>query len=350
MALFEKILGEGESVFRNEYALSFDYLPDLLPYRENQQRHIADSIALLLQGRMGRNLLISGPQGIGKTSAVRFVFRELESYTDEIAPIFINCWKTQTSNSVLAEMARQMGAMGAHFKATEEIWERILRAAERYKGVAIALDEIDRARDFDFLYQIAENIGRFSIILITNEKEFVVRLDARVRSRLVLEDMEFAPYKKDEIRGILEERRRVAFVPGVWGGEAFDLVVEKCYKSGDVRVGLALMREAGRATESASKKRVGVEEVKIALEKLSGIDFQHTEGLDERSKALLRIIKQKPGIETGHLQEDLKRGGIEIPDSTFRRLVQRLDKEGYIFREVVNLPGGGKSMKHYVDE
>lgn len=347
MPLFDDVLKENESLFRDEDSLDFDYLPQLLPYREGQQQYVADCIKPLMQGRQGKSLLISGAPGIGKTSCVKLVFRELADNTDDIKPVFINCWKKQTTNSVLAEISGQLGTIGAPFKGNEELWDSIQKGMKRFKGLVLAFDEIDKAKEHDFLYQIVENIPRFTIIMITNEKDFLAGLDARIRSRLVVEELEFPAYKKAEIGGILEERRKHAFAPGAWGKEAFEMVVEKCHSRGDVRVGLVLMREAGRAAEKEASKRITVEHV---MKSKAGILDIATSDLDDREKRVLRVIKENRGIETGKLVEMLKEEGLNVPDSTLRRVLQKLDKGGYIFRESVQAEGGGQTMKHYVDE
>ncbi len=347
MSLFDDMLKEGETLFKDEDTLDFDYLPELLPYREGQQSYIADCIKPLGQKRQGKNLLVSGAPGIGKTSCVKFVFRELEDKTDDIKPVFVNCWKKQTTNQVLADVAKQIGTIGAQFKNNEELWEKIGKSLSRFKGVAIALDEIDAAKEYDFLYQIAENVPRFTLIMITNEKDFLASMDARIRSRLVVEEVQFPAYKKQEVAGILEERKKAAFYPGVWGSEAFDLVVEKSYGKGDIRVGLVMMREAGRNAEKEASKRIGVEHVMKS--KANIVDSQMA-GLGEREKRVLEAIRKETGIETGKLFAALREDGLDIPDSTLRRVIQNLDKGGYIFREPAQTDGGGQTMKHFVDE
>ncbi len=347
MSLFDGMLKDGETLFKDETVLDFDYLPELLPYRESQQQYIADCIKPLAGGRQGRNLLVSGAPGIGKTSCVRHVFRELEKTTDDIKPIFVNCWRKQTSNRVLAELASGLGVTGSQFKSGGELWEHISKALGRFKGVAVALDEIDAAREHDFLYQIAENVPRFTLIMITNEKDFLADMDARIRSRLVIEELAFPPYKKHETEGILDERKKLAFYPGVWGEEAFRLVVDKCHARGDVRTGIVLLREAGRNAEREASKRIGVEHV---MKSKANIVEDRAAGLGDREKKVLEAVRESPGIESGELSEALGRGGLNIPDSTLRRILQRLDKGGYIFREQARADGGGKTMKHFVDE
>jgi len=72
MALFKDMLGADESLFKNELALDYSFLPKLLPHRENQQRYIATSIKPLLMQKNGRNLFVYGAPGIGKTAGELF--------------------------------------------------------------------------------------------------------------------------------------------------------------------------------------------------------------------------------------------------------------------------------------
>jgi cell division control protein 6 len=93
MTLFKDMLGSDESLFKNELALDYSFLPKLLPHRENQQKYLATCIKPLLMGKNGRNLFVYGAPGIGKTAALRFILNELEEETEEVIPIYINCWQ-----------------------------------------------------------------------------------------------------------------------------------------------------------------------------------------------------------------------------------------------------------------
>ena len=56
MGLFKDMLKSDESLFRDEIALDYDFLPKLLPYREKEQFYLANCIKPLLQKRNGKNL------------------------------------------------------------------------------------------------------------------------------------------------------------------------------------------------------------------------------------------------------------------------------------------------------
>ena len=106
--LFDKILKEEESLFLNPQFLDYDYQPKVVPCRESQQSHVAACIKPLLQRRTGKNLIVLGTPGVGKTVSLRHVLNELkEDYSNEIFCIYINCWKKDTSFKVISEICSQ---------------------------------------------------------------------------------------------------------------------------------------------------------------------------------------------------------------------------------------------------
>ena len=86
-----------ESIFLNDIALDYNFIPSVLLHREGQQAYIGNCIKLLEQNKNGRNLFIFGDPGIGKTLATRYVLKQVEENSDEIMPVYINCWKKITT-------------------------------------------------------------------------------------------------------------------------------------------------------------------------------------------------------------------------------------------------------------
>ena len=109
MSLFKDMLRSGETIFRDTIALDYDYQPKLLKYRENEQRRFATAIKPLLENRNGRNVFVYGAPGIGKTTACKHVLRELEEETDEVATIYINCWKENTTYKIFYKLCEDLG-------------------------------------------------------------------------------------------------------------------------------------------------------------------------------------------------------------------------------------------------
>ncbi|NIM46722.1 MAG: AAA family ATPase [Candidatus Aenigmarchaeota archaeon] len=260
-----------DSIFINTETLEQTYLPRLLPYREEQHKYLAECIKPLFNRRSGTNLLVIGPPGIGKTVCVRFVLRKLMEETENIMPIYINCWKRDTSPKIINEIARLMDIRTVEKLSSDELFDRIILRFNKYSGVVFAFDEIDKVKDFDFLYRILEDVPHKTIFLITNLSEWMAKMDRRLVSRLLLDRTEFKPYNFEETRGILHERRKYAFTPNIWDYDAFESVIKKTFASKDIRVGLFLMKNAGENAESRSSEKIEVKDVKKALKKLEDL-------------------------------------------------------------------------------
>ena len=163
MAMFKDILGADESLFKNELALDYSFLPKLLPHREAQQRHVANCIKPLLMSKNGKNLFIYGAPGIGKTAAIRNVLKELEDESEEVTPIYINCWQKNTTFKILVEICNLLGYKLTHNKRTEELFE-VVKGLLNKKAAVFAFDEADKLEDLDFLYAILEEVYRKSVL------------------------------------------------------------------------------------------------------------------------------------------------------------------------------------------
>jgi len=257
-----------DSIFINPEALEQTYLPRLLPYREEQHKYIAECIKPLFNGRNGTNLLIVGAPGIGKTACVRYILRRLMEETENIMPIYINCWKRDTSSKIINEIANALDIKLLEKIPTDELFDRIILRLNKYDGIVFAFDEIDKVKDFDFLYRIIEDVPHKAIFLITNVSEWVAKVDRRLTSRLLLDNLEFKPYTFEETRGIIHERMKFAFIPDCWNYDAFETVTKKTFKSKDIRTGLFLMKIAGENAEKKGANKVEVEDIEKALKKL----------------------------------------------------------------------------------
>lgn len=329
MVLFKDMLREGESLFKDTIALDFDYIPKILPFREKEQKYVAECIGPLLKERNGRNLFIYGPPGIGKTAAVRWVLRDLENETDQVTPIYVNCWQKNTSFKILVDICDQIGYKFTQNKKTNQIFQ-ILRDKFNKTSAVFVFDEVDKAEELDFLYMILEEIYRKSVILITNFREFALNLDERLKSRLVAETLEFEQYNEKETFGILKERSKYAFVSGVWEDNAFDLIAKKTAEIKDLRTGLYLLREAGTLAEDQSSRKITIEHAKKAIEKLDQFSIKDPSELGEDTQMILKIIKENPNSKIGDLYEKYKEKGAKTTYKTFQRKIEVLEKNNFI--------------------
>ena len=287
MGFFSNISGEQRSIFANELALDYNFVPKLIPFRDMQQKYIASCIKPLFSNRNGKNIVLFGPPGVGKTVATRHILNEMEEESDDIVPVYINCWNKNTSYKVAIEICDILDYKFTQNKKTEELFAIIKNLLNR-KSAVFVFDEIDKAEDYDFLYTLLEDIYRKTIILITNYKSWVAELDDRIKSRLVPELLEFRAYNREEINGILKERAGYAFIPQCVEEPVFDFVAKRTIDmGGDVRTGIYMLREAGMIAEESGQGCVMIGHAEKATSKMVDFSIKKTEELFAIIKNLL---------------------------------------------------------------
>lgn len=356
MSIFDEIAGD--SFWKNEEALSTEYLPKLLPHREGEIKLIAKN--LLPASRMGKpqNMFIFGPPGIGKTAVVRFVFRDFEEYSERIKTVYLNCWDYNTAPSVLSKLVIELGFfIPRRGISKDEIKERLIEALRKLnKALIVCLDEVDQLvkRDASVLYDLSRlnqyvNVP-IGLILISNDRFALKDVDARIKSTIALQEIEFKPYSLIEMKDILEERVKLAFRPGSVEKGVVLLAANYAVKhGGDVRVGLECLLRAARHAEQKGSKKVTVKDVKSVLCLIKPVKPKIIESrLNENEKLLLKIIKQAGKLETTKAYEEFnKRSKVKLSDRRLRDYLRHLESLGLVETELVRGVKGKKRIVEY---
>jgi cell division control protein 6 len=337
MGLFDNALHAGQSLIRNEAALDYEFLPKLIPFRENEQHYLASCIKPLLQGRSGRNVLIHGLPGIGKTAATRAVLRDLEEETDGVSVVYLNCWQHNTTYKILLAICDQLGYKFTQNKNTTELMKVVTSICNKSSAVFV-FDEVDKVEEFDFLYSLLEEVYRKCVFLITNYKSWLMELDERIRSRLTPELVEFKQYAPNEMRQIMSQRAEIAFVPGVWMPEAFDIAAKKAGEVKDVRAGLFIMKTATLDAEGKASKKVLPGHVTSAISRMEEFFIKHKEDLEDDTRRVLDMVNRNPGKRIGELYTIYQKEGGAGSYKTFQRKIARLEQNRFVS---VEKSGGG---------
>ncbi len=329
MSLFKDMLGQGESLFKNEDALDPEWIPKLLPFRDNQQFRIAACIKPLLQDRNGRNCVVYGAPGIGKTAATRNVLRDLEEETEEVDMVYINCWQKNTTYKIFIEICEQLGYKFVQNKNTEELFKVVQNIVNKKKAVFV-FDEIDKVQDTDFLYSILNDVLKKTIVLITNYKEWFTNMEARIKSRLMPEPIEFQEYTSKETHKILRLRIESAFVTGCWEDDALGLITDKTHNAKDIRAGLFLLRESGLSAEEDSSKKILKKHAEKAVSKTGDFSVKDKEKLNSDEKLVLTLVKENKETKIGDLFKKYEESNGKGTYKTFQRRIEQLAKGGFI--------------------
>jgi archaeal cell division control protein 6 len=343
MGLFDDVLGSGESLVKNEDALDFEFLPKILPFREREQRAIADCVKPLFQQRTGRNAVMYGPPGIGKTAAARHVLNELEEQTEDIFPLYVNCWQNNSSYKVLVEICDQLGYRLVQNKKTTDLY-KVVASMVNKKSAVFIFDEIDKCEEYDFLYFLLNDIFKKSVILITNFDSWLTNLDTRIKSRLVPQVIEFKQYNEKETREIMKQRMGYAFPAGVWEDPAFERIAKKTFELKDIRTGLYLMRESAVAAEGASRKKITLPDVEKAISGLDNFSIKSSTELEDDSKFILDIVKDNSGKKIGDLFCLYQEKGGKHTYKTFQRKIAELDQNSFISTRKQTGDGGNTTI------
>jgi archaeal cell division control protein 6 len=343
MGLFDNVLGAGESLIRNEDALDYEYLPKLLPFREVEQRAIAACIAPLFQQRTGKNAVIHGPPGVGKSAAARHVLLELEEKTDEVLSIYINCWQHNSTYKVLVEVCDQLGYRLVQNKKTIDLC-KVVQSMVNKKSAVFVFDEVDKCEEFDFLYFILNDIYRKSVLLITNFDTWIDALDSRIKSRLSPQMVKFSHYSDSQTIEILRYRAGLAFVPGVWEDAAFNRAAAKAVEIKDIRAGLFVMRESALVAEGFSRKKITLADVEKAVSSLSSFSAKKTEELEEEERFILGIVREHSGKRIGDLFKVYEEKGGRQSYKTFQRKIADLNQNSFISTKKQTGEGGNTTI------
>lgn len=346
MPLFKDMLKADESLIRDDVPLDYSFMPKLVPHREVQQKYIASCIKPLLQKRSGKNLYIYGKPGIGKTLLCSHVLNALneEETEEEVIPIYINCWQKNTNFKVIIEMCRLLGYRFTQNKRTEELFDAVKNILNK-KSVVFCFDEIDKIENMDIIYQILEEIYRKTILFITNHKSFLDNVDQRLKSRLMLDMLEFKPYNFEETKSILKQRIKYAFVENVWEDPAFELIAKKTSETEDIRTGLFMIKEAGKAAEDSSSRKISLEHAQSAIKKAEDVNIRNSDELEDETRAVLSIIKQNSGLKTGDLHKLYQEKGGSLVYKSFVRKIKKLEDGKFITCKKVE---GGKEGNYTV--
>ncbi|MBU1203568.1 MAG: AAA family ATPase [Nanoarchaeota archaeon] len=349
MPLFDNMLKDSESLFLNPEVLDFDYQPKLVPFRENHQNFIASCIKPLFQKRNGRNIFAFGQPGIGKTVSCRHVLKELEEKTEEIIPIYINVWKSNTAHKITLEICNHINYKFTADRSTDELIKAITPAINK-KSLVLCLDEIDKLKkeEHHILYHLLEDIYRKTIILITNNKDWLTAVDNRIKSRLLPEDLEFKPYTEKETYEILKQRIGYAFVQDLFQENILKQIAKKTFELQDMRTGLYLLKESAEIAESRSSKEITQEHINQAMQKLKDYKRIPANNLDPDISSLLSIIKQNTGKSTKDIHDIYNQTQKIVSYKTLRRKLEKLKQANLIDIKEEFLGVSGKtSTVHY---
>lgn len=285
-----------EVIIYNELPLTEAFIPTRLLHREGQLRELERCLKPALRKRSVENVFLVGPSGTGKTTVVTWI---LKSYFKEISA-YVNCWKYRSTRDVLSEILRCLGFIIHGREYTSELITKLEDLLKK-KKIVVCLDEVDQLKESNVLYTLARN--GCGLILASTHSHALMHLPSRIRSSLVLTEIEFPAYKPDELFDILKERVEFSFRKGSLKDE---LIRIACVAAGgDARVGLEILRRAGKKAEDKGLKHVTIEEIKQAVKEARKTKASYVfSKLNEHQKIIYEILEKKRRMPSGLLYKE----------------------------------------------
>ncbi|MFL6490828.1 MAG: Cdc6/Cdc18 family protein, partial [Nitrososphaera sp.] len=280
----------GRSLVKNRRALTIDYVPEKLPFRDEETKALAQVLSTIFKDARPSNLLLFGKPGTGKTAAARSVVDRLAKKASElntdVTVLFVNAKIAGGSAyKVIFEIAEELGInkeqeKQVHFTGLSmgEATDRVLNFIQRKKlNLVLVIDEIDSLVDRsgdDILYNFTRanqtmKGGFITLIGISNSLTFKDKLDPRVRSSLSEEEIVFNPYTVDQLRQILQERANLSFTEGAISEAAVNLCAAIAGREhGDARKAIDLLRVAAELAEREGTITVDEKHVRASEDRI----------------------------------------------------------------------------------
>lgn len=321
-------------IFKKEEVLSSEYLPEMLPFRENKIKQLADNLSPVASNRKPQNTFLFGAPGLGKTASIKFVFREFEDYS-RIKTVYINCWDYRTAHAVLVKIALETGAFVQRKGISkDEVLEKIVEVCKKTnKGIVVCLDEVDQLEQealYDLL-RINQYVSTpFGLVFISNNQHVFMECEPRIRSSLDAEEVEFQPYSLDEMKKILQERVKNAF-HNVEEGVVLLCANHAVKNGGDVRIGLQCLMKAGRVAEQEHADSLKATHVKKILPALHAVKPGILmEKINDAEKVIVEIAREGNMLSGELYDEYCKRVEKAVDERSFRDCVNHLAEIGLI--------------------
>jgi cell division control protein 6 len=352
------MLSWDETVFREERVFEVDWVPETFHHRDSQVESLKYAYRPAARGSRPLNVSIRGPPGTGKTTAITKLFDELERETD-VATVRINCQVESTRYALFSRIFEAIfeyepPSSGVSFK---NLFRKIAdHLAEEERVLIVALDDVNylcyENEASDALYSLlrAHEVragAKVGVTVVSSDlsMELMEVVDDRVRSIFRPDEVYFPAYDESEIVDILRERVERGFVPDAMPAPALDRVAALTAESGDLRVGIDLLRRAGLRAESRGSTTIETDDVEAAYEQAQHAHLgRRLRGLSDGERALLRTVAEHEGAQAGDVY-DAFHERTDLGYTRYSELVDKLDQLNLIDAEYADLDGRGRSRE-----
>ena len=332
------ILMYDETVFKNINVFNPDYVPQNYDFRDRQMEAMAMDIKPALRGGRPTNAVILGSCATGKTTAVKRVFDLVEETTNKIICCYINCQLHTTRFSIFSQIFKKI--FGHEPPETGVPYSRIYKQVMNYlqekdKALMVAFDDVNYLFQnnqankifYDILRAYEEFPGvRTGVFAIVSDLEFKYALDKNVNTVFIPHDIVFSPYSRSELLSILSKRVQYGFYEGVISDEILEEITDYTLDTGDLRVGIDLLKVCGNIAEANASPIVTEEFLEEAKNKQVSVNLIETyKSLSDVERQLLKIVADSDEVLTAGELSDKFKESTGLSYATFNRTLDKLE-------------------------
>lgn len=350
----EDILLHDETIFKNMNAFDPDYVPENYKYRDSQMEVLAVCIRPALREGRPVNSVVLGSCATGKTTAIKKIFEMVERNSEKVVCCYINCQLHTTRFGIFSQIYQKVFG---HFPPEtgvpfSRIYQQIMQhLVSQKKALVVALDDVNYLFHSKNANKIFYDIlrahevfpgARTGIFAILSDIEFRFALDKNVNTVFIPQDIIFQPYTREEIFNILQERVKIGFYPEVISDEILEEIADYTAESGDLRVGIDLLRVCGNMAEAEASRTIEEKHLDEAIKSTSPVSLSHTvKSLSKAESDLLDLItiSEEENLTAGMLYELFKKK-TGASYSSFNRTLDKLE-----FLRLIDTKFTGKGMR-----
>ncbi len=266
----------------------------------------------------------------------------------------MNCQLYNTRFNIFAQIYQQLfGYLPAETGVPfSRIYGEIMKKlSNEGKALVVALDDVNhlfyRKNANQILYDIlrAHEVFpgvRTGVFCVISDIEFRFMLDKNVSSIFIPQEVIFDTYTWQEIRNILDDRVKAGFYPGVLSDEILDEIVDFTNSTGDLRVGIDLLRTTGNFAEADASRNIENKHLERALQDFDSQSLKNTiNNLTDDEKGLLEVIVgQKEDNPTAGDLYNLLNEKRPLSYASFDRALKKLE-----FMRVIDTKFTGKGKR-----